>query len=58
VKAWTVTALRKAGVPLVDIAKFIRHSVSSGNLDRFYVLDDKGKSCTVKLNELTESTHY
>jgi hypothetical protein len=57
VKAWTVTALRKANVPLVDIAKFIRHNVASGNLDRFYVVDDKGKSCAEKLDELAAAAH-
>jgi hypothetical protein len=57
IKAWTVTALRRAGVPLADIARFIRHSVSSGNLDRFYVVDDKGKACTQKLVQLAEDSH-
>jgi hypothetical protein len=57
VKAWTVTALRKANVPLVDIAKFIRHSVSSGNLDKFYVVDDKGKGCSQKIDALAATAN-
>jgi hypothetical protein len=56
VKAWTVTALCGANVPLADIAKFIRHSVSSGNLDKFYVVDDKGKSCSLMLDALAKGT--
>jgi hypothetical protein len=55
VKAWTVTALRLAGVPLEQIAKFIRHSVASGNLDKYYVVNDKGRSCSEKIKQLASA---
>ena len=52
-KKLTATALVAAGGSWVDVAKFIRHNPSSGNLDRYYVDNDLGRSVADKLDEIT-----
>jgi site-specific recombinase XerD len=48
-KSVTATALHAAGIPLDDVARFIRHDPASGNLERFYISNDLGKSCAEKI---------
>ena len=54
-KKLSASALIAAGVDRVDVAKFIRHSPTSGNLDRFYVDDDLGRGVASRLEQITSA---
>jgi integrase len=53
-KHGTADALVQAGMSRSDVAKFIRHSPASVNLDKYYLRDDKGKRATHLLDRLAQ----
>ena len=55
-KMLTASALVAAGVARQDVAKFIRHSTTSGNLDKYYVENDLGRGVAGELEKITRAT--
>jgi hypothetical protein len=51
-KAYTINLLKQAGVPDVDIAKFVRHDPGAANLNRYYVHTDLGQTVASTLDRL------
>jgi hypothetical protein len=51
-KTYTINLLKRAGVPDVDIAKFVRHDPGAANLNRYYVNNDLGQTVASTLDRL------
>ena len=55
-KMLSASALVAAGVARQDVAKFIRHSTTSGNLDKYYVENDLGRGVAGELEKITRAS--